>query len=442
MMPIQNHCPRMSRLLLIWILAALNPAAGEELTRAEDRANRQAKDLPEFLQMAAENSPGLAAPLIRIRAAESELEALPRWYFPAIYLEAGYGGAASNERNRSGPLGRIVAEWTLWDGGRNSARRSLLEKEAELRRHQGAEQVFERKRALAFVYYRAGRLIEWNEIAAQEIVHYDTLVRLLGPRLRIGTAAASDILNVRLQIARRRNQMAVNRATIAALSHSLAAQAAASDRLGGEEDLQIPALSRSFAPALDALPAVQDDAVHPYYRQQRVRLQLIEAELEYTKTDLYGASIGVELYGGYGPDRDALQPERPEAGASLRFRVPLLSSGDRSRRLQALAQRLEAERMETEQSLRDIRAANHERRALLTQDQQSLAAQAQLVDDCARNLRLSFDDFRRGQKSPADMLAAIETCYSLKRERLETMLRCRLALLYFYLLVDSSQSGA
>ncbi|MCR9145087.1 MAG: TolC family protein [bacterium] len=392
-------------------------------------------DLEEYLQLAVQHSPQLKAGAVRLNAAEQAIAGLPRWYLPDLYVEAGYGGAVNSKTDRSGPLGRIVSAWTLWDGGRSDAEREVLTREQAVQRAEARARSLGVRKTLAFAYYRAARLQELQTIAQSEVAEYERLARMLGPRRRIGAAGASDVANVRLRADRLRAERSANDRTLLALRRSLLILAGIEDEMRAAEPPVIPLLTRAYEPSppgseledgeeLDFGNAVEQ---HPRYRVQQARLRLIKAQHALTERELYATTLNFELYGGYGPDLDALDPQRPEAGAGIRFRFPLFASRDRESRLGAAGARLEALRLESEQKLIELRIEFAERQAGLQRDRRLLADHDRLLQRARQALRLGYAEFRRGQKAPADMIASIETLYDLQRERLDTLLRLRLA---------------
>ncbi|MEQ9363591.1 MAG: TolC family protein [Leptospirales bacterium] len=399
--------------------------------------------LEDYLELAVKHSPELKAGAVRLNAAELAIESLPRWYLPDLYVEAGYGGAVNSDEDRAGPLGRIVGAWTLWDGGRSDAEREVLERQQELIRISDEARALGIRKTLALAYYRAARLEELRVIARQEIAAYERLERSLAPRRRIGGAGASDVLNVRVRAGRLREADGASGATILALRRSLLILAGVPSEAGGVEAPTIPVLSRSFEPPSPPEPDQKDQPEqHPRYRVQQARLRLLKARGELVERELYATTLAFEMYGGYGPDLDALDPKRPEAGAGIRFRFPLFASRDREGRLGAEAARLEAARLETQQRLIELRIEFLERAAGLARDRRLLAGQKRLLLQARRSLRQGYEEFRRGQKAPADMIAAIETLYELKRERLGALFRMRLARFETYALAKHPQHSS
>ena len=388
--------------------------------------------LDEYLRLAVRHSPELRAAAVRLNAAERDIESLPRWYLPDLYVEAGYSGAANSKEDRVGPLARIVGEWTLWDGGRSDAEREVFERQQEVVRIGEQARLLGIQKTLALAYYRAARLEELRQIGAEEIAEYERLERTLGPRRRIGTAGASDVLNVRVRVEELRAEHAANGETILALRKSLLILAGVTT---GDEQTpppSIPRLREAFTPPEASHLSDEADAAkhvehHPRYRVEQARLRLLKASEKLAERELYGATLGFEMYGGYGPSDDAIDPNRPEAGAAVRFRFPLYASRDRESRVQAGQDRLAALRLEKEQQLLELKIELLEHRAGIARDQRLLASFDRLLIQARSSLQLGYEEFRRGQKAPADMIAAIETLYQLKRKQTNTLLRYRLA---------------
>lgn len=392
----------------------------------------QAKlSLEEYLALAVKHSPGLQAAAVRMSATEHDIEALPRWYLPDLYVEAGYGGAVNSDTDRTGPLGRLISAWTLWDGGRIDAEREVAERNRDVSLADEEVRILGIRKALALAYYRAARLQELGRLTIEEIAEYGRLERSLAPRRRIGAIGASDVLNVRLRVGVLREEQEVTSATVIALRESLLLLAGLELNEAESGVPVIPILSNSFAP-----PESQNHEAeltqkiverHPRYRVQQARLRLLKARQEYIERDLYGGTLAFEVYGGYGPDLDAIDPNKPEAGAGIRFRFPLYSSRDRKARLDAGQSRIDALRLDTEQKLRELRIELLEHHAAIERDRRTYDRLAGLVNQSRRSLRLGYQEFKRGQKAPADMVAGIELLYELRRKRLNTLLRLRLA---------------
>ncbi len=412
---------------------------------------REPLQLEDYLQLAVEHSPELKAAAVRLNAAEADIEALPRRYLPDLYLEAGYGGAANTRENRTGPLARVVGAWTLWDGGRSEAERAVFEREREVQKFSEQARALGIRKTLALAYYRAARLIELQAIARAEIAAYERLARSLGPRRRIGSAGASDVLNARLRAGALRAESAANAETILALRSSLLILAGLETGADSQnQPPEIPRLRDSFSPPTgdsnesNESGGEQSSArfveQHPSFVVEQARLRLLKARQALVERELYGTTLALEVYGGYGPDLDAIDPNRPEAGAGLRFRFPLFASRDRESRMQAGQARIEAAILETRQRMLELRIELGERRAGISRDRRLLAEVTALTGQARRALRLAYAEFGRGQKAPADMIAAIETLHDLERKSANTLFRLRLARFEEYALSGSRPS--
>jgi outer membrane protein TolC len=162
---------------------------------------------------------------------------------------------------------------------------------------------------------------------------------------------------------------------------------------------------------------------HPDYQLAVLSVRLIRLEREALEIDLYRPSMGVDVYAGYGPRRDALDANRPEVGADLRFRFPLYTSRDRTAQLEAQRGNLEAARWEAEQQKLTVRSHLLELYQTLRHDRTSLSEHRRLEKQAADTLRLAYVEFARGQKAPADMHEAIDTLFALRRDRIDIEMR-------------------
>lgn len=399
------------------LAAALLPVSA----RAEESS---AFDLDALIEDIERDLPGLHARLTRAEARELATRTLPRWYAPALRAELGGGGAVNAEESKAGPLARIVAEWTFWDGGRRAGRKSALDVRAALARAEVDLYRYDLRLSLARSILRLAQIAELRRINADESRGLLRLKNLLYARIRIGSLGYSEAAGIDLR-----------RAELDDASTALAGEA---ERMRAE--LRI--LSGGSNPRLDALPAVfarglppafaepVDPENTPQLRLARLRARLGQAAVEIARRELYWPSLGLEVYGGYQPFRDALDPARPELGAQLTLRLPLFGAG-RANALESARKDSAADRFAVEQTLRERRA----RLGRLKAELDETIARARQVDRlrgrARRNLALSFQEFAGGLKAPADMREALRSLYDF--ERRQAALYRRAQLLHFEL---------
>lgn len=398
--------------------------------------------LPEYLAIAEEHAPGLRATALRLSALEHEIAALPRWYLPELYVEAGYGGAANDRDNRHGVVGRLVGEWTLWDGGRRDAERAFNRQRQALVRAEDAMLRLGVRKHLAFAYYRLSYNRSLIALMRAEIAACRRLQNRIYPRLRIGTSNAADLSAVRLRIGILRadsealqSQFAVlqgNLAILAGLDPDAAAGDTASDSaneatqrspMSSLANRSLPLLEQAFVPEYAPISLEQ----HPRYRVQQAELGLLAARTQALERELYGGSLSFETYGGYAPYTGPLEPNRPEVGAGVRFRFPLYASRDRASQLAAGEERLEAERLSARQRLLELRAELRARLVEIRVDREELVEVDGFLPTADRAIRQALASYSRGQGGANDALEAIHTSFELKRHRLSVLLRLRLA---------------
>jgi len=373
--------------------------------------------------LAEADTPGMRARLRRVQASELEGEALPAWYRPNVSVEAGYGGAANPTDDQSGPTARIVGEWTLWDGGRTEAERRQWSARARLDQLRARLEMVSLQQKLAEAYWRASRLRSLGALAEEERSDSLLLRRRLGPRLRLGSVGRSDAEAAAMQADRLQQESRLLQRAHQQSEERLAVLAGLSTNR-----FSVPALEETVSLARENSAGSEETApgTSLLVRIAEARADVLAAEAEALEGELYWPALLLDVYGGYGPRMDALDPAKPEVGAALRFRVPLMERRNRSNRTEAADARAEAARWEAQQALREARVQWLELRQNIAADREALVSGEQWIRRARQNLERGYAEFSRGIKSPTDMLAAIETLYDLRRERMERLFRLRL----------------
>ncbi len=386
--------------------------------------------LESYLDLALKNNPGMRIGPVQLEAAELQLDSLPVWYLPDVYAEAGYGGAANSSESRVGPLARLVADWSLWDGGRRQSRESLIRLNQKRAEVQSVLARLDQAKSLGLLYLRICRLSSTLEIKQNVLREYGTLEALLGPRLRIGTASYSDLVNVRIRRADLRSEIQDIVAAIQSLKEQMRLQA------GLEKDAQLPpAVPLGFSgPVTGADAHFASVENHPLFAGYRIALKYFEEKEELAWKEIYGMDLSLRLYGGYGPDVDAIRPERAEAGAQIRFRVPIFGSGDRESAYESRKKSIEADRLRWKQALLDLRSEIQQKSSDMDRHKSRIRSLEQLSTQARKALNIAYGDFRNGQKSPADMISSIETYGDLQMRKTERYFEWQLLLLECHLL--------
>lgn len=357
----------------------------------------------ELWRLAAAEGPAVRARAARARSSALRVDALPAWYSPRIDADLGLSGASNGRDSEVGPLARLSARWLVWDFGRQAAERTSLAAARESAAAQSELEIVALQLALTRLYYR---ILYFSDRAADlqnQTSRHERLLRLLPPRIRIGTAAASDYEETRQRL----DQLRIAREDL--LRERAAALGALRTLLYGDPDApgftpperspdRNPASPGSRGPAFAQTPTA---------RWLGARARESRARLAARERDLYAPRVEAEVYGGYGPRLDALRPTRPEAGANFGVRLPLISNYDRGALYEADVAELEAEQAQLEI---ERRAAENEFRQIQFQFQHAeahLPALQRLAVSAERNLQSAYADFARGLRSPGDMLSAL-----------------------------------
>lgn len=357
----------------------------------------------ELWRAAATEGPALQARAARTRSGALRAGALPTWYSPRIDADLGLSTASNGSESQTGPLARLSARWLLWDFGRQAAERASLAAARESAAARSELEIVALQLALTRLYYR---ILFFGDRAADlqnQIGYHERLLRLLPPRIRIGSAAASDYEETRQRL----DQLRLEREDL--MRERTAATGALRNLLYGDANTSgftPPERSPDANPAPPASrgPNFEDT---PTARWLAARAREYRARLAARERDLYAPRIEAQIYGGYGPRLDVLQPSRPEAGASFGIHAPLFSNYDRNALYQADVAEAEAEQAQLEV---ERRAAENEFRQIQFQFQHAeahLPALQRLAVNAERNLQNAYADFARGLRSPGDMLSAL-----------------------------------
>lgn len=365
--------------------------------------NTSDNSLTELWRIAASEGPALQARAARARSGALRADALPAWYAPRIDADLGLSGASNGRDAEAGPLARLSARWLLWDFGRQAAERASLARARESAAAKSELEIVALQLALARLYYR---ILFYSDRAAdleKERGYHERLLRLLPPRIRIGTAASSDYEETRQRLDQLRlakeDLMRERAAALGALKTLLYGQA---DAPGFTPPERSP--DANLSPPGSRGPAFEHT---PTARWLSARARESRARLAARERDLYAPRIEAQVYGGYGPRLDVLRPERPEVGASFGVQAPLWSNYDRGALYDAEAAEAEAEQAQLES---ERRAAENEFRQWQFQFQHAeahLPALQRLALNAERNLQNAYADFARGLRSPGDMLSAL-----------------------------------
>ena len=392
--------------------------------------------LKQLWSLAEKNSPGLKARIKQIESIEHSLKALPTWYIPDLYAEAGYSGAFNSDQNAHGPLFRLVAEWTLWDGGRTHYSAEYAKMKAEYVKWRQVLLTQELKKSIARVYFSISRLEELQNYYRDQIKQLQRLHRLLKPRLRIGRVGYSDLMEVQLRLLNVNNRQENIARTLSLTKQQL-------NLLVGrdpDETLEIAALLSLDTFAKNSAPKQLTFSELPDYQLSRAKIKSLEAELQLTNRNLYWPSVGVETYGGYGPHIDALDNQKPEAGLRLKFKMPLYSTRDRSSRLSAKKAKIEAARLDLKQYLIQARLDFNRKANRLANYQFQSKNLENIIEKARKNLSRAYNEFSRGLKSPGDMLTAIQTLARARKEYINLKMRRLNLRAEFYLLAMYTDS--
>ncbi|HSV95944.1 MAG TPA: TolC family protein [Spirochaetota bacterium] len=365
--------------------------------------------LEELWRNAGEKSPSIQARLKDVEAIEYKIKSLQKPYLPSINADLGYSGAANLNEFEHGPLARLTAEWILWDGGRTMASKKILTLSSGSVGLQGAIFAIEVKKKIAAVYYDTARLEASVADEKKKLNNLVSLKKLLMPRLKIGKIGYSDVEDMVIRIEDTAGKIKNDELVIDYKKRQL--------RLltGGdaEDPLYIPGFSvlKGVGPEI---AAIKTTLTSPALILARRQTALLEAKKEHRERELYWPVFGIELYGGYGPHRDAIDPHKPEVGAGAVFRVPIIIGGSRSAEMKSLTAEIDAAKLDLARMEKDNKAAaDYIMKAIPAMDDR-MDSLEKSVKRAEKNLTAAFNEFSRGLKSPADMITALQYLYELK----------------------------
>lgn len=365
--------------------------------------------LEELWKTAREKLPAIEARLKDVEAIEQRIQGLPKVYIPSINAHLGYSSAVNQHKFTHGPLARLSAEWVLWDGGRVAASKKLMMLSSDSAKLQGAIFNIEVKRRIVSVYYDISRLEASIDDEKMKLRHFTSLKQLLMPRLRIGKIGQSDVEDISIRIEDTAGKITNMQMILEYKKRQLSLIAGADP----EYSYRVPALASMksvnpniFTPDAPPLP------VAVYLARRHV--DLLEAKKEHRARELYWPIFGIELYGGYGPHRDAIDPLKPEIGAGAMFRLPILASGNRSAEIKALDIEIQAAKLNLAQLEIDMKAAADFFLKAIPTAENRMDSNERSAYRAEKNLTAAFNEFARGLKSTSDMISVLENLYELK----------------------------
>ncbi|MCP4136334.1 MAG: TolC family protein [bacterium] len=389
---------------LLWVLLIF--LAWNTVVFAGENTNKDS--LIYLWSQAEENSPGILARIKQARALQQKIESLPEFYIPNTSIDLGYSFGSNGNTTEHGPLARLSAAWTLWDGGRSSYSKRVYLHEAESAGWRQKVQVMELKAVIAHYYYRIAFLKERQKNNLELAGQLKRLAALLRPRLKIGKVGPSDLEEVSIRLSMLREKKDSTDELIALHKRQLELL------VGTKVDSVVDPVSRmaSLEPRQDTKSIVLQSL--PEYRSGQSMMKSLKAQLELEKKNLYWPFFGLEIYGGYGPHRDAISPLDPEVGASVRVTMPLVSNRSRSSQLEAKRLELQAREQLIAQKLARAEMDFTRMETSLRIVERRLKKIKKIIIRANRNLARAYREFARGLKSPADMLASIRNLYNIK----------------------------
>lgn len=395
----------------------------------QEEARNKTASLEEIWGLAEKNAPGLKSIMREIDAIRLSIKALPRNHVPNVFMEAGYSGALNRNGKEHGPIARLVAEWTIWDGGRVRHAKISAEKGAQARIYEQMIAMAGLKESISAVYYQIASSEDVSRMIADEIAHLARLKALALPRVRLGRIGHSDIQEIDIRIAAARGRLA----SLRGLSELLRGKIALLSGMD-KDAVAVPGLAHLKSLPFEDTAAVPVETM-PAYKAALERIRSLDAQLEYEKRLLYWPLLGIETYGGYRPYIDAIQPREPELGVGLRISVPLFSSSDREMRLASKQKEIEAMKLSVEQGVVNFRTDYEMRRGRVRNGDIRIKSIETSINSLSENMTLSYSEFSRGIKSLADMLSALQLLSEEKNSLIELKkevytLKAELYLLY------------
>lgn len=368
--------------------------------------------LEQLWDLAEKNSPGIKARLKNVQSMELSIEGLPKWYMPKAWAEFGYSGAhnfvgKTDNNSMHGPLGRLAAEWTIWDGGRTYYSKKALEKRAHTEIWKQAQLKIDLKHRVSMMYIRIAHLNEIIDQLEKEKMQYKKLATLFRPQLRIGRIGRSSIVEVNIQIENLQSEIDAKLRFVELLKEQL------TSFIGTKEVPKIEKLAKLIE-ELNEHSEIPKMNIIPFFKFAKAEIEALKAEKEWAKRELFYPSLSIRTHAGYGPRLDALQPNQPELGADIRFSIPIFSRGDRFAQLSSREKSIEATELDFKQQLLQFRTKYNIKKGKSMQLKKQIKKNIVLISALSKNLNLSYREISRGVKSPLEIFSSIIALYDLK----------------------------
>lgn len=412
-------------LTVVFLLTLLIPVAAEE-------GRVEIMSLNEIWQLIDEKSPAVRAQQLKIESLNAELESMPVNYLPDLSVEGGYSSAINEDAFQHGPLGRLIAEWTLWDGGRTAYNRIYKEKSVTTREAEYRYQLYRAKSDITRLYLKAALLPAQIQILRKEKTETENFLNRVRRRVRIGKVAVSDFAHIKTEAAK-----------IEARINKLENSASLVNReikllLNKDQGFQMTTESFEEISIVDSAGSIPEADFQslPWVEMRKRKIEALEAKIEAEKRSLYYPRLSTEIYAGYGPHIDAIDNFKPETGLGIKVELPLFSRSDRSARLKSIKLDAASQQQMLQHELRMARIDYEKMISQLA----FIMKQTGLLKDIAlnqkKNLSPAYRDFSRGIKSFADMYAGIKNYYETEKEILHLRYR-RLSLAAKLFLMNS-----
>ena len=178
--------------------------------------------LPEAIRLALQNNPDLATAQQRVNAARAGIQQTEAALWPQVRLSGGYAGSDNpvqafmmtlNQRafsfagNFNHPdttdnlNGKVLAQWSLYDGGQSLASRQAAKLNTETARQTFAaarnDLVFEVTRA----FHTIGKARQFVSTAAAAVASMEANVNVAGSRFAAGNVLKTDLLDAQIRLA-------------------------------------------------------------------------------------------------------------------------------------------------------------------------------------------------------------------------------------------------
>ncbi len=392
--------------------------------------------LSQALQQAEKNAPLLLAEKAQLQSLQQEIDSLPKWYLPEIKLEGGYTAAINTDEFEHGPLARLVTEFTIWDGGRTHYANRY--KTAEIKAQQTAQKVslISVKSRISEIYFN---LLLFNanvNFESEKIKEFKSFLRSVRQRVRIGRVGRSDVKQVELEIEKQKadliNLQSKKELSLLKFKTLL--------RIADSEQLNLPQLNKPKK--LRTKPDFTPESFNtlPWVVLRQKRIKALTAHVESKNRELYWPKLSTQVYGGYGPHIDTIDPQKPEAGFGVKVEVPLFSNRNRKAILESIRLKIEAEKQRLKHELLEAKV---EYRSLIANYKLGLTQSDSfdtILAEQKKNLALSYREFARGVKSFSDMQNAIREYYHTLNQQNLVLYRLNVAHTRLQLLFSYSPS--